>query len=315
MHRLITGCVAVVAALSVASVCASWRSAADPPTSCDPLSGVCTVTVDPPAASAPPTPGSAGSSGGSSTGCVGTDGKDYPCYDPQLGYWSGHCYWHYMSPQPAYQSGLWAGHVAGDGAIYTYTCPPFGPGAAGGEGMQWEATAPGAPTVTPAQLAQRALKTLTLPHPTVGMSPDGRLSNGDRYTVVRVPTWFWTSPASYQPLSAKASAAGAWAQVTVTPVQLRFTPGDGGKVVTCAGPGRAWVPGHDRPWATAPGGCDYSYPHSTFGSVDGKVTATYAITWSVSWTGSGSTGGELPALTTTTSSTFAVAEAQSVVTR
>jgi hypothetical protein len=220
-----------------------------------------------------------------------------------------------MDPQPDYTGGLWDGHPVGDGAIYMYICPPFGAGTDGGEGMQWEATAPGAPTVTPAQLAQQALKTLTLPHPTVGMSPDGKLDNGDRYTVVRVPTWFWTNPATYRPLSARVDADGVWAQVNVTPSTLSFTPGDGGGTVSCTGPGRTWVAGQDSQWAPAPGGCDYAYPNSTYGDSNSQLTATYAITWTVTWTGSGDTAGMLPTIATTTASTFAVAEAQAVVTR
>jgi hypothetical protein len=44
------------------------------------------------------------------------------------------------------------------------------------------------------------------------------------------------------------------------------------------------------------------------------VTATYGIRWTVTWVGSGNTSGTLPDQMTTSQSTFAVAEVESVVT-
>jgi hypothetical protein len=147
------------------------------------------------------------------------------------------------------------------------------------------------------------------------MSPDGRLDDGTRYTVVQVPTWFWTSASTYRPVTARAAVGGVWARVTVSPTGLSFTPGDGSAAVRCAGPGRAWVAGRDGQWDRAPGGCDFVYKHSSVDDPHRTVTATYAITWSVSWTGSGNTAGTLPAMTTSTASRFAVVEGQTVVTR
>lgn len=283
---------------------------------CDPNTNTCTVQVDPPppsGTSSPPTDTSTGGSDGG-TGCVGADGKDYPCYDPEFGYWFGKCYWKLMDPQPGYDTFEWAGHPDGDGAIYFYTCPPFTPGGDGGEGMEWEATQPGAPTVTPEQVAREALKKVQLPSPTTGRSPSGTLRDGVAYTVVQIPTWFWTDPATYETKSAEASEDGVWAQVTVTPTALTFAPGDGGATVSCTGPGRAWVAGQDGQFARAPGGCDYSYRRSTFGDAHQQLTATYSIDWSVAWIGSGGAAGTLPDMTTSTDSTFAVAEAQAVIT-
>ena len=312
-HTVFAGLVAVWAAA------VSLQATAGPPAICsvDPITGnqVCHVlVVTPPTGGTSTSPGRVASFRGG-TGCVGADGKDYPCSSPAYGSWSGHCWFKIMTPQPAYTAALWNGHAAGDGAIYFYTCPPFTAGGAGGEGMQWLQTAPQGPVITPGQLAQRALKSLTLPRPSAGMSPDGRLGDGRRYTVVEALTWFWSDPSTYRTLTARVSAGAVWARVTVTPTALTFSPGDGGRPVWCAGPGRAWVAGRDSQWASAPGGCDYQYPRSTYGYPHGELTATYGIRWTVAWAGSGGARGALPDVTTRTNSTFAVAEARAVIVR
>jgi hypothetical protein len=217
------------------------------------------------------------------------------------------CYYRLDSAQPPATDPVWGGHTSAEGAIYLRSCVATG--------VYDSVFRSIAPTVTPAQLAQRAFASLALPHPTPGRSPAGVLSDGRTYTFVRVPTWFWTDPASYKRLSARADVGGVWAQVTVIPSVLTFDPGDGGIPVSCAGPGEPWQAGRDGQWAPAPGGCDYAYPRSTVGFADGQLTATYAITWTVSWLGSGGTDGTLPSITTVSKSTFAVAEAQAVIVR
>ena len=156
------------------------------------------------------------------------------------------------------------------------------------------------------------MKSLTIPAPTTGRYPAGTLADGRPYGVVRAFTWFWTSPASFRVLTARASAAGLWSQVTVRPAALTFTPGDGSAAVSCAGPGVAWVAG-DGPWAPSPAGCQYQYPRSSIHDAGGVVTATYGIRWSITWSSSDGESGTLPDLTTTAASTFAVAEVESVV--
>ena len=199
------------------------------------------------------------------------------------------------------------------GAFYLYTCPPFTAGGDGGEGYVWRRNVAAVPTVTPAQLAERALATVRLPHPAVGMSPDGRLDDGQRYTVVHVPTWFWTEASSYRSRTATASVGPVWARVTVTPTALSFAPGDGHDPVTCAGPGTPWAAGRDGQWETQPQGCYYVYRQSSLDQPRETVTARYRIAWSVSWTGSDGAAGTLPAMTTSSSSQFEVVEAQAVV--
>ena len=250
---------------------------------------------------------------GVSLGTCSWQGREFPCHDLAFGWFanSDGCYYQTLTPQPAYDSTLWDGHPNGQGAIYQFMCPAR---AGMGGGWRWRATSPQpAATATPAQLAQKAFATLTLPKPVPPTSPSGaRLPDGRPYTVVQVPTWYWTTPASYQPKTVRAAIGPVWAQVTVTPVALTFAPGDAGTTMSCAGPGKAWTP-QTGPWAAEPTGCDYGYPRSTYGYPGGELTATYGIVWRAVWVGSGGTGGGFPDVTTTATSRFAVAEAQAVI--
>ena len=67
---------------------------------------------------------------------------------------------------------------------------------------------------------------------------------------------------------------------------------------------------HYGPWAPSPVGGDFEYQHN---SGNGIVTATYTITFQITWVGSQNTGGAFAAKPTATTSTFAVAEEQTVV--
>jgi hypothetical protein len=264
----------------------------------------CVAVHDP-----PPSHSSSGPRPGPGT-CSWRD-REYTCYDNLLGWFDSQdgCYYKLASPQPPYDPRLWKGHPDGQGAVYRGSCA-----AIAWFGYVWRPSAPdGLPTKSSAQLAQQAIATLTLPMPVPPTSPSGgKLPDGRPYTVVRVPTWFWTTPASYQVRTARAAVGQVWAQVTVTPVALTFAPGNSGRTATCPGPGKVWTP-EVGPWAHAPGGCDYSYPRSTYGYPGGELTATYGIVWRATWVGSGGTGGGFPDVTTSATSQFAVAEAQAVI--
>jgi hypothetical protein len=276
---------------------------------CAAISGVyvCWVVKDPRPATGPKA--SVGAGGGSVV--CSWHGRGYPCHDDLIGWFDNQdgCYYMLVSPQPPYDTKLWKGHQDGQGAIYWGSCV-----AIAWFGYVWQPSTPaGPPTKSPAQLAQEALATLTLPKPVPPPSPSGvKLPDGRPYTVVRVPTWYWTTPASYQAKTARAAVGPVWAQVTVKPVALTFAPGDTGSTASCSGPGKVWTP-QDAPWAHAPGGCDYSYPQSTYGYPGGQLTATYGIVWRATWVGSGGTGGSFPDVTTIATSRFAVAEAQAVI--
>lgn len=166
---------------------------------------------------------------------------------------------------------------------------------------------------TPPELAIQAFDSLTLTKPSTGRYPSGTLQNGQSYTVVHAYTWYYSDPADFKTLTARAAAGATWAQVTVKPVALTLAPGDGHGSVSCTGPGTPWNSSYGV-WAASPSGCDYQYPHASIHEPNGVVTAKYGINWQVTWVGSGDTSGTLPDQTTTSNSTFAVAEVESVVT-
>jgi hypothetical protein len=311
MRRLISAlCLSLVfVGLSALAVQSAWADG--PPVICNPnVDPSCTIGVINPGKPGGPTPSPSLRNPGPVTPRCSWEGVSYPCSSMYGTFNNGDgCYYKEANPYPT------TGPVAVEyqqngGGIYWATCPSGGSG-----GYVWLGQPAPRMGPTAAQLAQQAFKTLTLPKPTTGMSPDGRLNDGRPYTVVKAFTWFWSDPSTYKRLTARVAAGAVWAQVTVTPTALTFRPGDGASTVSCAGPGRAWVAGHDSQWAPPPGGCDYAYPRSTYGHRNGELTATYGITWTVTWTGSGGASGTLPDITTTTNSTFAVAEAQAVIVR
>ncbi len=240
-----------------------------------------------------------------------------PCSTADGAVWDGYCYLKLMDPQPPKGvdgGGVWDGHT--NGAIYICSAPGPGEPPMGIVGLEfWFAAPPAGLGPSPEQLAQQALATLTIPTPKPGRYPAGTLKDGRPYTVVGPAyTWFWTDPGRFQTLSATASAGGVSSTVMVTPSALTFTPGDGATALSCSGPGVAWTRS-DGPWAASPAGCDYQYPHSSIHAPNGEVTATYGIRWTITWTSNVGDDGTLPDLTTTATSTFAVAEVESVVTQ
>jgi hypothetical protein len=176
---------------------------------------------------------------------------------------------------------------------------------------QWNGGAP--PTAV--ELAQSAYGLLSLPAPVPSRYPTGSLRDGRPYTIVQTHMWFWSDPSVWKPLSKTVCAGALCATATASPSSLSFDPGNGDQPVSCAGPGRGWVRPAGGSWVPTPQpqGCDYQYATSTYGYPNGELTATYTITWGVRWTGTNGNSGTLNPLATTVTSTFAVAELQSVV--
>jgi hypothetical protein len=231
--------------------------------------------------------------------------------DPSIGSFdsgSG-CYYKEANPYPT-TGPVAAEYAKSGGGIYWATCP-FGGGSGG---YVWLPQPPANLGPTPGMLARQAFDSLTLTKPSTGRYPAGTLRDGIPYTVVRAYTWYWTDPADFQTLTARASAGPVWAEVTVKPVALTFTPGNGVGAVSCAGPGTEWNSNYGV-WAASPSGCQYRYPQSSIHEPNDEVTATYGIRWQVAWVGSGNSSGTLADQTTRSTATFAVAEAEAVVIR
>lgn len=224
-------------------------------------------------------------------------------------------------PPPAPDSPI-GGEIAHYGGSAQFVICPGGSG-----GYVWVPPGKAKPAPPAAvTLAQTAYGELRLPSPVPAHYPSGKLpQTGQPYTVVQVNTWFWAGT-PWTPLSKRVCAGGVCATATARPTKLTFDPGArDSSPVSCDGPGTAWpsdtnaqqqylVPGSAWVPKPSPGGCSYAYRHSTYGYPNDELTATYTITWTVSWTGTDGTSGTLAPLQTNASSTFAVAEVQSVVT-
>lgn len=235
-------------------------------------------------------------------------GDETPCTDPRYGTWipGSSCYVTPMTPQPAPGSELWHGHYP-DGAVYKEQCFN-GKDQIGDLVYIWRAAPPQAPELTPVDLAQRALKSLQLPDPSIGRSPSPQNSDqGEPYTWVHVWTWFWTDPGTFKSKSVTASAGPVSVTLTAKPTKLVFSPGDGSSDVTCDGPGRPWTEA-DGDAPPSDGGCGYRYDHVSVS----PVTSTVSIYWQVRWIGTGGASGTMPVMRTSASSSFLVEQIQVV---
>jgi hypothetical protein len=295
MHRVGRAIVLATTFCMVASIVLGSAAEARTPVYCDPITNLCTVVVKDPGHGGGQRSGRGDDRGGATTSGDSRPSKADLCYSTLA------------DPQPPASDPIWSGHPSGSGRVYMRVCPMTKSGPI--SVMVWVANGARPPTVTPAQLAREALASLRLPAPTFQRSPDaGNSDQGVPYTWVNLWTWYWTSPASWQVLSRRVAVGPVWAQVTATPTELVFDPGDGAAAVSCPGPGRPWrtSDGNGQP---SGGGCGYIYRGV---SVNGPLTATVSIRWTVTWTGSQGTGGTLPVMATEAASTFAVQQIQAV---
>lgn len=215
-----------VMSISAAAAAAKPNPPKPPPVTCDP-SG-CSVSVTGGAHL-----GTGGHSASDRAGC-NWKGAKVACSDPDMGTFNPQdgCYYQIADPLP--RSGpILAEYMKYGGGIYVAACP-FGNRSGG---YVWLRKAPPGVGPTPAELAQRALASLKLPHPTTGRSPAGKLRDGRAFTVVRSWTWVWTDPASYKTLSARAAAGGVWAEVTVNQRRSRSRPAMAKRRCRAPGPG------------------------------------------------------------------------------
>jgi hypothetical protein len=159
-------------------------------------------------------------------------------------------------------------------------------------------------------IAAAARLTRMLPKPTVGLQPPANLQT------INIPTWYWTTPQTWRPISVTAwvpTGTGiAWATTTATPVRLRYHPGNGQPATQCAQRGTPQREAN-RHLTGGPGSCTFTY---TRGATPGDTTvqASLAIDWAISWTSNVSAGGQLNAQTTTTAIAVDIDEIQALVT-
>ncbi|MGW0436479.1 hypothetical protein ACWDV4_28510 [Micromonospora sp. NPDC003197] len=248
---------------------------AAPGAGCPPGQDDCNVWDDEPGKPGRPgTPGGGGGGGGSRT-CQ-RDGVPLPCYDPLLGWFnnSDGCYYALARPQPP-------GGPAGK-KLYMRSC-------AGGPASQepvWLDAPPdgfGTPP-DPAELARRALASITLRQPTVGIAPNKGPG------LVGLPVWLWTDPGpqTWGPQRASASAPGLTVRIEARVEKIVWTMGNGSRPITCTNPGVVYNPVLHRD--TTPT-CGYAgYPRSSRSQPGGTYKITATTTWRVTWTGGGRQG-------------------------
>ncbi|AEV86783.1 hypothetical protein ACWT_5765 [Actinoplanes sp. SE50] len=245
-------------------------------------------------------PGASGGTGSSTGGGGGGDGgcnwlgMPVPCDGGSLGWYDGKsCYLKPVAEGPAGDS------HGGTGFWYWATCftgVVLG-GGLGAPVLRWYPTAQGP---SPEELARRALATITLKPPTMGVDTAG---------LVFTPVWLWTAktPNTWGPISASASAAGLTVTITARASQIVWQMGNGDSV-TCTNPGTAQKAGEaDRRSPT----CGYDgYPQPSRTRPGGKYTITATTSWRVDWAGGGQTG--VIDQTRVATTTVAVKEAQVV---
>ncbi|AEM88712.1 hypothetical protein [Streptomyces violaceusniger] len=205
-----------------------------------------------------------------------------PCSDPELGSFSGGCYYKVASPQPPAGDPAWKGHKPDDGKVYQVTCPMGTPGL-DAVGLQWMAEPPGAAAVSPAQLAQQAVDKMTLRGPRIGIAP----KPGGK-GVVGMPVWMWAgkSTETYGPNTASASAGGTTVTATAKVSKVVWKLGDG-STVTCTTAGTPYKASYGK---KASPDCGHRYTQASSTTASGKYHITATATWTIGWQGGGQNG-------------------------
>jgi hypothetical protein len=154
----------------------------------------------------------------------------------------------------------------------------------------------------PTELLALARQRLTLPVPTVRLSPSAR-------QLVHVPTWMWIDPESWHVLTSTAAVPGVAVTVTARPVATVWRMGDG-RTVTCRDGGTPFDATRDDPALAST--CSHTFRQSSTGRPDvfhGSVT----VEWAASWSALGAAGaGTLTGLSRTAPFTVTVAEVQAL---
>ncbi|MFB7615063.1 hypothetical protein [Kitasatospora sp. NPDC056181] len=225
-----------------------------------------------------PTPGggNGGTGGGGSGGpqLCRWNGEDWPCHDPELGWFSSGtgCYYRTVSPQPAADDPAWAGHKPTEGTVYAETCR-FTDGSMGTTVPKFFAQAPAQPPFDPAAEADKIMREqIALPFPEPTTAPKGT-------AVVGVPVWLWLANAK---APAPKSVGNGTVTVTVTPRldSVVWDLGDG-TTETCTKEGAAGTPYDPKYGAAKSPTCGHLF---TTGSAT-KAGGTFAGTVTANWVG------------------------------
>ncbi|MFK3984470.1 hypothetical protein ACI2K4_29365 [Micromonospora sp. NPDC050397] len=253
---------------------------------CPPV-GDCYLVVEKPGDGGGDTPGGGGEGGGTQE-CT-SNGVVVPCWQAGWGYLNpaDGCYYTVESPQPAAGDPAWKGHEPGDGTVYRQRC--FGDLV--GELVWREDPPPGTPgSLSPAQLAARAVKELPMRGAQIGISPN-QAGTG----LVGLPVWMWTAvtPQTWGPITATASVPGLSVTARGIATKITWEMGDAGRSIVCDNPGTPYDKA--KYGASASPTCGYDgYSQPSRAKPGGRYTVTATTTWHIDWwvVGGGATGAE-----------------------
>lgn len=265
-------------------------AAADGPVNCPPSRPVCVIEVEQPGSPESGSPDSGSPSRGVADGqpvreCRTRSGERVDCYSDAFGWWSAEhqCWFRPANPQPPRRHAAWEGKYP-DGAVYLATCVRVGNGPGGG--WMWLPSPPagyGGPTITPAQLAARAVDQLPLVGPDIGIAPEPGKTG-----LVGVPVWMWTQTptATWGPVTATATVPSLSVTAQAVASQIEWVMGDG-ETVVCSNPGTPYV--KQRGGGESPT-CGHVYVRPSVGQPDEAYQVTATTTWQITWTGGGESG-------------------------
>ena len=178
-------------------------------------------------------------------------------------------------------------------------------------------TAPPPPPPDGGDVARSALGAFPWVDPDVRFTPDIIGAPTKRFVVVHMPLYFAILPVEWHELHASATACNAGgcttAAVTATPETLRFTPGDGGPVRACSGPGV--IVATAAAYETANRDCSYTYDHASSAAARGDTySASVGVEYSLRWSSTNGGPGTLPNETRSSSYGVRVGEVQAIAT-
>ncbi|MEO6821132.1 MAG: ATP/GTP-binding protein, partial [Candidatus Nanopelagicales bacterium] len=170
--------------------------------------------------------------------------------------------------------------------------------------LTWFATAPPGTPVSPVQLAQRAVDSMTLRGAEIQMAP-----HSGAMGLVGLPMWLWTTvgPTTWGPNSATATVPGLSVTAVAKATKIVWDMGDGTRL-TCAGPG---TPYSAAASTTVSPTCGHVYQRSSASRPGHLYAITATTTWVITWAGGGESG--VLTRTRTSAATARVGELQVLI--
>lgn len=163
---------------------------------------------------------------------------------------------------------------------------------------------PPAPYISGRTLATAAWKAVKIPQPTIETNPK---VGSQGATLVGMDTWVWATGNTPRSVTVTASAGTTSATVTASSAGLQLSAPDGKP--SCQGFGIAWHSG--MPEGSSP--CTISFNRSS-AHLGGTTPLTVSVAYSATYTATDGSGGDLPAVTATTTINLPVAEVQTLTT-